>query len=270
VIKRFLACVLIAAGLAPIPASATTYGVDYTDLWWVPTENGWGLNVIQQYDTLFATLFVYGDTTNAADRSARWFVASDLRSTSAAPDIFSGTLYQTTGPAFNTTWSGSAAVNQVGTMTLNFNANGVQATLTYSVNGTTVTKTVVRQTFRVNNIAGNYFGGLHAVGTGCGGTAPSGTIQLEGDLVVQHPANGNPSIRLSMLTSTQTCTFSAPYVTNGRLGSMTGSFTCSTGESGTFAMAEMDVSRNGFMSRFTGTVGTCQLNGYFGGIRSVI
>ena len=56
---RYLQCLLvsIAAALA-LPAAATTHSTDYTDLWYLPAESGWGINIIQQYDTVFATMFV--------------------------------------------------------------------------------------------------------------------------------------------------------------------------------------------------------------------
>ena len=53
-----LAAAAFLAALAVLPAQATTYSTDYTDLWYNPNESGWGLNLIQQYQTMFGTLFV--------------------------------------------------------------------------------------------------------------------------------------------------------------------------------------------------------------------
>ena len=72
-LRRFAAAAILALGFSG-PALATPDSIDYTDLWFVPAESGWGVNVIQQGNTLFATLFVYG-----SDQSPRWFVASDLK-----------------------------------------------------------------------------------------------------------------------------------------------------------------------------------------------
>ena len=66
-LRRFLAAAAVA--LPATVLSAPT--VDYTDLWFIPAESGWGANVIQQHDILFVTLFVYG--TNG---QPTWFVAS--------------------------------------------------------------------------------------------------------------------------------------------------------------------------------------------------
>jgi hypothetical protein len=49
-----------------LPAQAT----NYQDMWWNPNESGWGLNLTQQGDTIFAIWFVY----DVAKRGT-WFVS---------------------------------------------------------------------------------------------------------------------------------------------------------------------------------------------------
>ena len=74
---------------ARAPAAAVTTTIDYGDLWYnAPAESqgGWGVNVAQQGDVLFATLFVYGQ-----DAKPHWYVASSVAST--APNAFSGALF---------------------------------------------------------------------------------------------------------------------------------------------------------------------------------
>ena len=89
---------------------------------------------------MFATLFVYG-----SNGQVLWLVMSDGRQ--QGDGSFTGALYRTQGNgAFNTVpWPG-VTVGQVGSMTLRFN-NGESGTLTYTVNGTTVTKSIIRQVF---------------------------------------------------------------------------------------------------------------------------
>ena len=261
-LRRYAAAFLAALGFA-MPASATTFGTDYTDLWFNPAEQGWGVNVIQQSGTLFATLFVYG-----ADNTPRWYVASDLR---GGQNSFSGTLYQTSGPAFSAAWTGNATVTAVGTMTFSFNAFNT-GTLSYSVNGVTVNKTIQRQTFQGNNIAGNYIGGMTATATSCASSADNGFALITGLLTVQH-GSGNPTMRVDFRNNagvSATCTFTGPYVAAGRLGTISGTFSCTLGSNGTFTMSEVDVSKNGFTAVFTGRDQFCTYNGYFGGPRDVI
>ena len=96
-LRRFAAAAFASLAFA-LPASATNFSTDYTDLWFNPSESGWGVNVIQQGNTLFATLFVYG-----TDQSPRWYVASGLVASSST--VFSGQLFQTTGPYFGAAWT---------------------------------------------------------------------------------------------------------------------------------------------------------------------
>ena len=117
-----------------------SYSFNYQDLWWNPGEPGWGINFAHQGDTLFATLFTYG-----ADRRGIWYVMSD-GPRQPGTQRFAGTLYRTTGPKFDAVpWTGATPV-AVGRMKVEF-SNGNSATLTYDVNGVTVTKTIQRQVF---------------------------------------------------------------------------------------------------------------------------
>jgi serine protease len=59
---------------------------------------------------------------------------------------FSGDLLRTTGPAFNTTHWTPIAATTAGTMRAAF-SDGANGTLTYSVDGTPVTKAITREVF---------------------------------------------------------------------------------------------------------------------------
>ena len=261
-LRRYAAAFLAAVGFS-MPASATSFSIDYTDLWFNPAESGWGVNLIQQSGTIFATLFVYG-----ADNSARWYVASDLR---GGTTFFSGQLYQTTGPAFSAAWTGNVTVTPVGSMSLTFSSFNT-GTLSYVVNGVTVNKTIQRQTFAGNNLAGNYIGGMTATATSCVNPADNGFALITGLLTVTH-GGGNPSMRVDFRNNANvsaTCTFTGPYSAAGRLASIAGTFTCTLGSNGTFTMSEVDVSKNGFSATFNGRDQFCTYNGFFGGIKDVI
>ncbi len=113
----------------------------YQDLWWNANEPGWGLNITQQKGILFGTLFTYDSNGQGA-----WLVLS--RGERQADGSFAGDLYTTTGPRFDASPFNPAQVvpTKVGTMSLRF-ANGTSGTLTYSYNGTTVTKAITREEF---------------------------------------------------------------------------------------------------------------------------
>jgi hypothetical protein len=112
---------------------------NYTDLWWNPSESGWGINLNHQSDTIFATLYTY-----AADGRDMWLVASSLP---RQPDgSYAGPLYRSVGAAFNASPWTPNTLTQVGTMTLAF-AGSNQGTLTYTVNGANVVKSIQRNQF---------------------------------------------------------------------------------------------------------------------------
>src|SRR5437763_16225095 len=168
-IQRLIAA--LAISIAALPAAATTYSVDYTDMWFNANESGWGVNVIQQSDMIFATLFVYG-----ADNTPRWYVTgAGLQGSGGS--TFSGNLYSTTGPYFAGSFNPAAVGNAVvGSMTLSF-SGPYNGTMTYSVNGVSVTKAITRQPIRSNILAGLYIGGLTANGSGISGD-PNGLTPL--------------------------------------------------------------------------------------------
>jgi cytochrome c553 len=133
----------IAAYIASVnTAGLVTPAFDITAMWWVPAESGWGMSAIQSTSNkVFCVIYSYG-----ADNKATWFVLPDI--TWTTPSSFNGTLYQTAGPVFNSVPFDPARVvaTAVGTLTLNF-SDANNASLRYTVNGVTVTKSITRQTF---------------------------------------------------------------------------------------------------------------------------
>ena len=121
------------------PTTAPAYNVQ--GLWWRGfSESGWGINLTQQGDTLFATWFTYD-----ADGSGMWLVMPNgARSGEGA---YSGTLYRTTGPAYNAAFGSAPVVSSpAGNATFSFNGPD-SGTFTATVNGVTVTKPIIRQVY---------------------------------------------------------------------------------------------------------------------------
>ena len=104
-------------------------------------ESGWGVNIAHQGNILFATWFTY-DT----DGSQMWLVGPDVRK--GTGNTFTGALYRTTGPAFNSVPfnPSGVSVTQVGTITFDF-SDANNGTMSYTVNGLTQSKPLVRQVF---------------------------------------------------------------------------------------------------------------------------
>jgi hypothetical protein len=122
------------SGTAPPP-------VDYTDLWWNPTESGWGLGVTHRFDNMFLAWFAY-------DGGGRpvWYVASNCI-VNAMQNGCSGTLYRTTGPPFGPSFiSSQVQAFAVGTASLSFHDPN-NGTLSYVVDGVSSSRPITRQLF---------------------------------------------------------------------------------------------------------------------------
>ena len=127
----------VAAGTSSSPSN-------YSDLWWrspAGSESGWGVNIAQQGDILFATWFTY-DTAG----KGMWLVMSDGAKT--GPGTYSGALYRTTGPAFSANpWDAThVGVSQVGTATFTF-SDASDGTFAYTVDGISQSKPITRQVY---------------------------------------------------------------------------------------------------------------------------
>ena len=115
---------------------------NYQDLWYIPAESGWGLNVTHQDNTVFATLFTYDSTGRGL-----WLVLP--AGTRQGDGSYFGDLFRVVGSPFNAipfTPTAPADVTNVGNMRLRF-TDGNNGTLTYTYLGTPVTKAIVRQVF---------------------------------------------------------------------------------------------------------------------------
>jgi hypothetical protein len=113
-------------------------------MWWnapAGSESGWGVDIAQQGDILFAAWFTYDENGDPT-----WFVMPRGERTSG--EVFSGPLYTTRGPQFSdpTFDPSSVTTRVVGTMTFRF-SNGNNGTLEALVNGTRITKPITRQVF---------------------------------------------------------------------------------------------------------------------------
>jgi hypothetical protein len=129
------------AGTIGTPAPVA---LSYQALWWASpagSENGWGVNVTHQGNTLFATWFTYD-----LDGSPMWLVMSNGDRTSNG--VYTGQLFRTTGPAFNAVPfnPASVVVTPVGSATFTF-TSATAGSFAYTVNGITQTKQITRQEY---------------------------------------------------------------------------------------------------------------------------
>ena len=134
-----------AFGIVPacIAGASHTASPNYQALWWAfppNSESGWGINVVHQGDTIFATWFTYG-----IGGRGRWIVMANGSRT--ATGTYSGLLYRTTGPAFSVTpWTGTVTATEIGSGTFSF-TDADNGTFAYTVDGVSQSKAITRQVY---------------------------------------------------------------------------------------------------------------------------
>lgn len=256
-----IAAVVAATVLPSHTLAANSWGTDLSDLWWNPAESGWGANIAHQGDVIFLTLFVYG-----ADNSVKWYVAPAMASQGGANAYaFTGEFYETTGPFLGDALFNPARVERrvVGAASLHF-AGVSEGTLSYTVDGVSVTKGIGRQTFRSNDLSGSYIGGSVGTMTACG--TSSGAYERSTLFTISH-VGANVAIS-AILSDTLNCAYSGAYKQAGRMGQITGTLTCNTGARGSFNAVEVESGYGSFFTRYSVDYGDgCTESGSMAGVK---
>jgi hypothetical protein len=247
-----------------IDARATTFATDMTDLWWNSSEGGWGVNVNHQDDTLFLTFFLYGP-----NRAPIWYTASNVRYVTSPPTqiTYSGELTQSSGPWFGGPYDErTVTARTVGTATFLVNSPNV-ATLTYTVDGVTVSKTITRYTFKVNNMSAIYRGVMAGAQFNCTVSASNGPLDTYLTSVnVNH--TGSTFGMQTVDTNGVNCLYSGGYSQTGKLGVINGSFSCTNGRTGPFQAAEVEANTRGFHAAMSYSYPGCSWAGNIAAARS--
>lgn len=260
-IRRALGVLVLVASLSAPPAFAASFSADQSDLWYIPTETGWGMQLVQRNSTIFATLFVYDQATNPT-----WYVAT-MRNVGSF--VWSGNLYATTGPWFGTAPFNPALVNAVLVGTMTWTAQSANTgNVSYTVNGVAVGKNVLRQTLVNENYAGHFGGGIHQVNTGCIDPALNTTIENIGVLNITQVGT---NVAITAAANGGSCSYAGSLTQYGQMGDIVGAFVCTDGSAGSFHAFELQVTEVSIIGRFTASyvaalaVG-CQATGWLGGL----
>ena len=245
--------------------ASTAFATDKTDIYWNPNESGWGLTIANQGDTIFATVYVY-----APDHSPTWFTgtSSSVTTDSQGVNTYSGDWYRVVGPSYNETWNPAlVGPTKVGTFTYK-ELTVTTGQLVYSVNGKTITKNVERTTLANNpKVIGSWSGAYLSTVTNCSNPAQNGNASS----FINAAVSGTPAaMQLSVLfTSNVVCTLSGPYKQFGRMGQITGTWSCSNGNSAAGNVFEIEAGTNALSARFEFTYNNigCREAGYLGTAR---
>jgi hypothetical protein len=233
-------------GAMVIVLSAAATASEYTDLWWKPDESGWGVSVVQQEDTAFVMVYAYG-----SDGRPTWYVASDARISGyvGAQPVFSGALHRARGPALGAAFDpAQVEMTAAGTLQLETLSRD-RLRLHFSADGTSITKELVRLTWRRPDIDAYHvasFGLRQATPAG----APYGSLvyaadarlQLEGDVMVLRADDQFGRV----------CVYTGTREQAGKVAVVTGRFDCSAGtngllpRAGTFIVTGLELTANGF------------------------
>ena len=134
--RRILAAAALALAL-PAPAQSVP-AANFTDMWWNPSESGWGLSILQHAATnqVYAVWYHYdprtpdvSTTLDSTDYKPLWIVMSG--GTWTTPTTVTGPAYITNGTPFFQAGS-STVVQSAGTFTLSF-SDARNGTFSYSI-----------------------------------------------------------------------------------------------------------------------------------------
>ena len=250
-VRRLLAVLFVSLALAR-PAAA----VDWTDIWWVPTESGWGVNFIQSNNFIFATFFVYGPNGQPF-----WYTAHLTQNTGGS---WSGPVYQTTGTYFGIPWnSATNTANQVGTATFT-PTTAFAGTLAYTVSGTSVTKQIQRQTLTAIPLGGKYAGAYLSIFSSCANSANNGPLTFYTNLTVTQTAGGVLTLQFD---SSAPFAISGNYIQNGTLVRIPNATYTMNGTNVSASAAEIKSTSQGIEGTWTANVSAlyagCFEQGYF-------
>lgn len=116
---------------------------NYTDIWYLPNESGWGINITHHptpNNNIFAVFYHY-----TTDNLPRFYIVPGGRFVDST--TFAGDVYLTAGPAVSSPFSSSRiTTTTVGQATIRFTSDSA-AQLTLTINGVTFSRNIQRLPF---------------------------------------------------------------------------------------------------------------------------
>ena len=238
--------------------AAATTAINYSDLWSAPNEPGWGLNISQQADTLFGTLFVYGPGNQAI-----WYSATFTYQSTGANGvrIYGGDLYQTTGSAIGTPYNPALLGYQlVGQATLEF-GDDAHALLRYNANSVIVVKQIGRLTFAAQTLVGTYIGATSDITYDCKNPTRNNLVTTDAGQFAIKEEKGQ------LVLHFPTCDYTGDYTQQGQIGRVDAFYFCTNLANGVITFTGMQAEKGGVTGNYTGQDSSCSFRGNIGGMR---
>ena len=255
-IRRLIFAALLL--LSTTYASANTY----SDVFYDVAEPGWGVFVKQSNDFQFVAFFIYGPTGQPT-----WYTAQLYDVQDGTGLNYAGTLYATVGSYFANPWLGYTPT-AVGTATFQGSTapeDYFNATLTYTVNGITVTKAIQRQPLKDYALSGTYSGSVVGSVSNCANPANNGNVNGRFNLTVAQVVGVSAALTFNFVDTAHSgmvCTLSGPLTHYGGLYTITSAqYTCtppglSTGSTVAAALNLLDQTGQGIEGKWTTTTST--------------
>jgi hypothetical protein len=130
---KLVAASILALAL-PVAAQSTP-ATNYSDMWYLPSESGWGISFVQHgTNNVYAVWYTYdprqADSSTAGNFAPLWIVLAGAGNWTT-PTSFTGPVYVTNGIPFSQTGS-NTTVTKVGTFTFNF-TDANNGSFTYNI-----------------------------------------------------------------------------------------------------------------------------------------
>jgi hypothetical protein len=257
-----LSRILVALSFAGFAATAAAQylGTVFTGLWSTAGEAGSGVTATHEEPVIFLTFFIY-----RGDRAPYWLTATVTRGPdSGDSSTYTGDLYETNGPPFGGPFDPmTVTYRKVGTAKWS-SPDGLNVTLTYSIDGVAISKTLTRFTLNNLDFSGSFAGTIAYQTGNCSSPGLDRQTVIDYGLTTVTQPSGTVTIVLRGTKATYT--LSGGYLQLGSWGNAEGSYSSTDGTSGHLVIAAMQQTVAGFTAVIDVQAAQCELLGTISGI----
>jgi hypothetical protein len=244
--------------------SPVAHAINYQDTWWVPSENGWGMNIMQQGETLFVAWYVYD-----ANGVPTWFTVANGQKTGT--NTFTGRVFTIRGSFFAGTWNPAAFVaTDAGSATFTF-TDRKTLNLRYNVGSNTVNKTLTRITYAALPLAGDFYGAEVGQPSNCQNNTRYYVFSLFTVTASYNAgANGGPIKIVQQTADGGVCTLDGTFTQYGTLVEGGGTYSCNSGVTGSWSITDGQFGTESFSVRLSAALNnsSCRVEAVYSGTRN--